>query len=348
MPLYRKKPRINQDNPAQSINDLVTALPGAAGSSPPTTETFDPWPEFHPNVDAFYEGLKMLSPGSSMLQNRYENPKPSIPEISQPSIQAVPTLMEKIAGVLADHPLLDKIEGVLPLIIYSVEELGLIEAATRGQAGCESWFQHRKGRVTASNFKKIANMRSTTDPQNVLKLLLEGTEFDVVPKPLAWGKKKEIVAQNLFLRSHRSEGHKFHFRTVGLCISQEQIYLGASPDGIVDCEQCGTFLLEIKCPYAKRNFSPKLAAVDHCFVDPARNLQLDPKSYWYYQIQGQLGICKVAQCKLVVYTSKGIHVINVPFHTEKWEELRARLGTFYLEHLGPKTLAVVRETTKPH
>ena len=89
----------------------------------------------------------------------------------------------------------------------------------------------------------------------------------------------------------------------GLIIDQSCFYLGISPDGLCNCKKCGQFLIEIKCPYTKRNISPKHAAKDHCYEDQSKNLHLDPKSAWYYQIQGEFGICKLDLCKLVVYTT---------------------------------------------
>ena len=49
-------PTKNMDNPLQTINELITALPGSSCATPPTTGSFDPWPEFEPDVDSFYTG----------------------------------------------------------------------------------------------------------------------------------------------------------------------------------------------------------------------------------------------------------------------------------------------------
>ena len=114
--------------------------------------------------------------------------------------------------------------------------------------------------------------------------------------------------------------------------------MGGSPGGLCNCQKCGQFLIEIKCPYTKHNFSPKHAAKDHCYEDQIKNLQLDPKSAWYYQIQGQLGICKLDLCKLVVYTTEGIIVVDVPFDQLFWKNLGEKLNQFYVESLGPSTL----------
>ena len=41
--------------------------------------------------------------------------------------------------------------------------------------------------------------------------------------------------------------------TAGLHIHPVYPYLGASPDGWPECTCCGKGVLEIKCPYCKRN-----------------------------------------------------------------------------------------------
>ena len=102
------------------------------------------------------------------------------------------------------------------------------------------------------------------------------------------------------------------------------------------------FLVEIKCPYAKRNFYPRFAALEHCYEDENKVLHLDPKDSWYSQIQGQLGICSLKLCKLVVYTNKGIRVVDVPFDEKKWDNMKTKLSQFYMEHLGPHTLTILK------
>ena len=175
--------------------------------------------------------------------------------------------------------------------------------------------------------------------------MLEGNTFDVVPAPLQWGRKKELAAKKLFLKSHKAEHGQCKFFEQGLIINKCAFYMGASPDGLCSCKTCGQFLLEIKCPYTKRNFSPRIAAKDHCYEDDKKILHLDPKSSWYSQIQGQLGIAEKELCKLVVYTTKGITVVNVPFDGVFWTSLEETLNKFYMKSFGPATLNSLKSST---
>ena len=343
-PCVWKKKKKNADNPLQTINELVTALPGSSRASPPTTDTYDPYPEFVPDVDSFYEGLKLLRPNSCLLLNRYKKELPPPAEIVPAN--SVPTLLQKLNIALQDNPNIDDITEILPLITYSDDEIVQIEEITRQQADSDVWFEFRKGMITASKFYDVARRKPTTDPAKMLKLLMEGNKFSVVPKPLAWGRKKERVARKLFIKTHNAEHSKVTFKTLGLCVSKDHVFLGASPDGVCWCKECGYFLVEIKCPWSKRNSFPKFAALDHCYEDENKVLHLNQSSYWYYQIQGQLGIFGSNLCKLVVCTTKGIKVVDVPFSPQFWNELEGKLSKFYVDHLGPHSMFLLRSNSE--
>ena len=69
--LWKKKERRSTDNPVP-VNELSTSSPGSSRSEPSTTEYYDPCPGLLPDVNAFYEGLKVLQPNVSRLLNRYK------------------------------------------------------------------------------------------------------------------------------------------------------------------------------------------------------------------------------------------------------------------------------------
>ena len=54
--------------------------------------------------------------------------------------------------------------------------------------------------------------------------------------------------------SHRHKS--FQVRPTGLHLHTDYPYLGASSDGLVSCLCCGPGLVEIKCPYNKRDVDP--------------------------------------------------------------------------------------------
>ena len=46
----------------------------------------------------------------------------------------------------------------------------------------------------------------------------------------------------------------FTCTVAGLIINANYPHLGASPDGMTQCKCCGSGLVEIKCPFAAKNF----------------------------------------------------------------------------------------------
>ena len=90
----------------------------------------------------------------------------------------------------------------------------------------------------------------------------------------------------------------------GLVISCEWPYIGASPDGIVNCACCGTGALEIKYPYCHRRDSIADAAVtdkNSCLnVSFSGSYYLDQTHAYHYQVQTQLFVVAVEYCDICV------------------------------------------------
>ena len=337
--LWKRMDRRSTDNPVPS-DELSTKLPGSSRSEPPTAEFYDPCPEFVLDVEGFYDGLKVLQPNAAMLLNRFVQ-KPTKTPLCECSILPFIDLAHK---VVKENSEISTLSEMLELISYSQDELAEIERCTRGQANNELWMNFRKGMITASSFHGVSRLKDTTNPDKLIRFLMEGNNFTTtVPASLQWS-KKELAAQKIFLKAHRKEHGQCKFLEKGLIVNKTAFYMGASPDGLCQCKKCGHFLVEIKCPYTKRNFSPRLAAKDHCYEDDMKILHLDPKSSWYYQIQGQLGIAEMQLCKLVIYTMKGITVVDVPLDEVFWNDLEETLNKFYITSFGLSTLKLLKSS----
>ena len=114
-------------------------------------------------------------------------------------------------------------------------------------------------------------------------------------------------------------------------------FIGASPDLVVSCNCHGKGLCEIiKCPYthcnSKRSSShlKYLVATDH-------GDRLKKNSDYYYQIQGQMGVCDYLYCDLFVYTkSSGYHLERVLFDQCVWDDMLQKLRSFWLNRIAPE------------
>ena len=149
-----------------------------------------------------------------------------------------------------------------------------------------------------------------------------------MPQQLTWGHEKEKQALNLYLKKQNKKHRKLSITSSGLIINKLWPFLGASPDGIRICECCQRKLIEVKSMYAKRNLLPQVAAKE--------NLQLVDDEYVLKrenQIQGLMGITGIGNCDLVIYTLKGITIVNVKFDRDLWNEMLEKLRNFFLEHL---------------
>lgn len=65
-----------------------------------------------------------------------------------------------------------------------------------------------------------------------------------------WGCTHEDDAKSVYF-AQAAENHKgFELHDTGLLLSTHRPYVGASPDGLVNCDCCGKGVLEVKCPFA--------------------------------------------------------------------------------------------------
>ena len=215
-----------------------------------------------------------------------------------------------------------------------------IERNTRGQAEVGLWFYHRRLRITASNFGRIAKRRPTTPVASTVKSLLYSKHLET--KEIRWGKTHEIDAKSAYITYLTSRGH--HDADVtesGLVISEEEPCLGCSPDALVNIHDCGLGIAEFKCPYTAQSQTPQEAATasnkgGSCFLDSSGKVLLKKNHNYYYQVQGTLAITKREWCDFVVWTPKGLSVERIVADQEFWERIKPKLVQFYKQAVLPE------------
>lgn len=116
--------------------------------------------------------------------------------------------------------------------------------------GSEQWFAARKGRATASNFKKILTPTGKLSAQAdayARKLARECVLDDPFEfagnKATDWGNEHEPAARDIF---REITGH--HVEEIGFATHREMTCVGCSPDGIILENGVAVAGLEIKCP----------------------------------------------------------------------------------------------------
>ena len=134
----------------------------------------------------------------------------------------------------------------------SCTDIYVIEKATIGQSDSYKWQEYRKGRITASNFYRVYTRAKTLQTQggDASKLVESLQGLSTPPLNLSafkYGKNMEIVAKQTYLKKFEKEHQNAKHRECGLFIHEQEQFLGATPDLLLEC-CCGNGLLEIKCP----------------------------------------------------------------------------------------------------
>jgi len=137
------------------------------------------------------------------------------------------------------------------------------------------WFKLREDKLTASDLYDTASdlYDAIKNPISLARKKVKGVTFNSSGVPaLKWGTMYEPMATRVYSTMNKKEVFEF-----GLIINDEIKHFGASPDGITED---GT-MIEIKCPIKRK-------IIDGCIPDK-----------YYYQIQGQLAVCKLKDCDYI-------------------------------------------------
>ncbi len=116
--------------------------------------------------------------------------------------------------------------------------------------------------------------------------------------------------------------------------------MGASPDGLITCDCCGTGCLEVKCPFSVREDLPNIPGV----VSYLEKLPEDDKLHlkqdhtYFFQVQSQMHMCDVQFCDFVVWTSHGIHIERIKAATDFFQATVDKVSQFYKYGVLPELI----------
>lgn len=97
--------------------------------------------------------------------------------------------------------------------------------------------------------------------------------------------------------------------------------------------------MECESLFAKQNLLPGVAASDK-LPKTTTGFKLKEETFWYYQIQDQMGISGIHATDLVIYTNKGILIVHVEFNAEFWQGILNKLQLFFAKFMVPELLTV--------
>lgn len=205
------------------------------------------------------------------------------------------------------------------------EKAKLIEAGTKMQSKSRAWHEERKWRITASKFGDVVKATKRRKMSLMCKSIF--SPKDLKGKAVLHGRKYESRALKKL-----EEEKEVHVKPCGLFVAPKYPFLAATPDGLTD-----DFLVEVKCPYKGRNEAIRKSAVFFSFLEEVDGkLALKKNHNYFAQIQGQLMICGMERCILVVYTFVDCAFIDVGIDRDYCDTmLMPRLCKFYREHYRP-------------
>ena len=109
--------------------------------------------------------------------------------------------------------------------VYNHESISQIENLTQGQAENEAWFDHRRGRITASLFHSVANFRFLDKPDNYILKKFMSKESSTLYLPLAFGRANEPVARQQYFDIQKTT-HKISMsKNVGCLLTRKTLTL---------------------------------------------------------------------------------------------------------------------------
>jgi len=149
------------------------------------------------------------------------------------------------------------------------------------------------------------------------------------------------VAFEAYKKQAISKHQNFQCSDAGLFIDVDRPYLGASPDGLVNCSCCGGGhgVLEIKCPFCFKDALPDDTTAERSYYMEKNNdgkWKLKREHGYYYQVQMQMAICKVTYCDFVVWSESGFIVERIEVDSEFFERKAEVVYDFFVYGMLPE------------
>ena len=260
---------------------------------------------------------------------RYAEPLPPIPDADNQhdgdSSFVHPATLEDIKAAC------NRVKASLQL---SAEVADNLQMETRGQNASTSWHESRRLRLTASIFHRVINMRASTNPKNFLRDKLHpNSRFQT--KAMKLGLEREDgAAQRYKLQRELEEGESLTLSEVGLRVSADKGFLGASTDRVA-VDSCGvTCLVEIKNPnntWLYDSLTDVPAKQQRLVIDDSSRsgVKLNKKHAYHTQIQGQLYVYNAEQCDFVLCIKNKMYVERVYRDEDFIRSMVQKLEDFY-------------------
>ena len=295
-----------------------------------------------PNEDemsSFFQHLNSAHPTSAILSlvepRQHSCPSPErVRHLPQP----LTSLFNQENKALNKVQLKEACTSTFESMSITAEEADYLECSTKLQSCSSLWFDHRKGRITASKFAQVSRT-GVEGSLSILKTVMQYTPLLSNVPAIKWGVQHENDARQEYVEQTQQEHILFECHPAGLTVHPDYPHLGASPDCLISCSCCGDGLVEIKCPYKHRDEHPhQIHDPKFCLCPVDESVLLSKKHDYYIQIQGQMAICNREYCDFVCWTPKGMHVERISFDPSVFHKIKPSLDRFFLSFVLPELL----------
>ncbi|KAK3088084.1 hypothetical protein FSP39_014467 [Pinctada imbricata] len=187
-------------------------------------------------------------------------------------------------------------ETLLKKIQVNEDQVLQLKNATKDQAHSELWKEHRKARLTASNFKRICTRvvtlrKDQTASSAALVHSLMGYKEVRPTKAMKHGTTLEPVGKKAYVQEMKKIHKNFKAAESGLTLYTSKPFIGASADLEVKCDCCDEGLCEIKCPETIKNAKPCEENLTYI-----SNGTLNENHQYFFQLTS---VCEAASDELV-------------------------------------------------
>lgn len=140
-------------------------------------------------------------------------------------------------------------------IVVSPSQAKAVEEQTRGQANSRLWFRMRTGQITASKLKAVCSTDPAMPSASLIMSICHPELSKFSTAATKWGCEHESVAREKYKSVTSPHHDTFSLTACGLFIHTEYPFMGASPDGLVNCLCCGKGICEVKVSIYYKHFN---------------------------------------------------------------------------------------------
>ena len=161
-------------------------------------------------------------------------------------VQTSPSVPKSILDMLFTA---DTEEDIMTMLCnINKDEVAALEKYTQGQSNNVLWKNQRFGRITASvshrvmtKVNTLTSAKSTVNCTSLLSTLCPDNKVcEIKNSALLYGIHMEDEARRVYVEQLKMQKHKnVRVSPCGLFVLPNMAYIGASPDGLVDCDCCG-------------------------------------------------------------------------------------------------------------